>query len=50
MPLSFAALISGMMTLVAIAPNLVVNSELDCHGVEGLCQFEASVGAELLKM
>lgn len=28
MPLSFAALISGMMTLVATAPNLVVNSEL----------------------
>src|SRR5215468_421124 len=28
MPLSVAALISGMMTLVATAPNLVVNSEL----------------------
>ncbi len=28
MPISFAALISGMMTLVATAPNLVVNSEL----------------------
>jgi len=28
MPLSAAALISGMMTLVATAPNLVVNSEL----------------------
>lgn len=28
MPLSCAALISGMMTLVATAPNLVVNSEL----------------------
>lgn len=28
MPLSMAALISGMMTLVATAPNLVVNSEL----------------------
>jgi len=28
MPLSFAALISGMTTLVATAPNLVVNSEL----------------------
>ncbi len=28
MPLSFAALISGMMTLLATAPNLVVNSEL----------------------
>lgn len=29
MPLCIAALISGMMTLVATAPNLVVNSELD---------------------
>lgn len=32
MPLSFAALISGMTTLVATAPNLVVNSELARHG------------------
>ncbi len=32
MPLSFAALISGMMTLVATAPNLVVNGELMRHG------------------
>ena len=31
MPLSFAALISGMTTLVATAPNLVVNSELIRH-------------------
>jgi di/tricarboxylate transporter len=31
MPLSFAALISGMITLVATAPNLVVNSELTRH-------------------
>jgi len=35
MPLSFAALISGMTTLVATAPNLVVNSELDRHGFAG---------------
>ena len=35
MPLSFAALISGMTTLVATAPNLVVNSELDRHGIKG---------------
>ncbi len=28
MPLSFAALISGMMTLIATTPNLVVNAEL----------------------
>ena len=36
MPLSFAALISGMMTLVATAPNLVVNSELERNGLTGL--------------
>ena len=39
MPLSFAALISGMMTLVATAPNLVVNSELERHGIEGFRFF-----------
>jgi di/tricarboxylate transporter len=39
MPLSFAALISGMMTLVATAPNLVVNSELVRHGAEGFHFF-----------
>lgn len=39
MPLSSAALISGMMTLVATAPNLVVNSELERHGVEGFRFF-----------
>jgi len=39
MPLSFAALISGMMTLVATAPNLVVNSELVRHGLTGFSFF-----------
>jgi di/tricarboxylate transporter len=39
MPLSFAALISGMMTLVATAPNLVVNSELVRHGATGFHFF-----------
>ncbi len=39
MPLSFAALISGMMTLVATAPNLVVNSELIRHGEKGFHFF-----------
>jgi di/tricarboxylate transporter len=39
MPLSFAALISGMLTLVATAPNLVVNSELVRHGAEGFRFF-----------
>src|SRR5262245_8307646 len=39
MPLSFAALISGMTTLVATAPNLVVNSELVRHGHTGFHFF-----------
>jgi di/tricarboxylate transporter len=39
MPISAAALISGMMTLVATAPNLVVNAELERHGVEGFRFF-----------
>src|SRR5690606_7032411 len=34
MPLSMAALISGMLTLVATAPNLVVNSQLLRDGHE----------------
>ena len=39
MPLSMAALISGMTTLVATAPNLVVNGELERHGIEGFRFF-----------
>ena len=39
MPLSFAALISGMMTLVATAPNLVVNAELMRQGAAGFGFF-----------
>lgn len=39
MPLSMAALISGMMTLVATAPNLVVNSELVRSGAAGFGFF-----------
>lgn len=39
MPLSFAALISGMTTLIATAPNLVVNSELVRHGKNGFHFF-----------
>jgi di/tricarboxylate transporter len=39
MPISMAALISGMMTLVATAPNLVVNSELIRKGSEGFGFF-----------
>src|SRR5262245_21532700 len=39
MPLSVAALGSGMLTLVATAPNLVVNSELMRQGAPGLHFF-----------
>jgi di/tricarboxylate transporter len=39
MPLSFAALVSGMLTLVATAPNLVVNAELIRQGVQGFRFF-----------
>ncbi len=39
MPLSFAALISGMMTLVATPPNLVVSSQLQRAGAEGFDFF-----------
>lgn len=39
MPLSIAALISGMLTLVATAPNLVINSELIRRGEVGFSFF-----------
>ncbi len=39
MPLSAAALISGMVTLVATAPNLIVNSELIRRGHPGFHFF-----------
>ncbi|MBS7811364.1 SLC13 family permease [Roseococcus pinisoli] len=39
MPLSIAALMSGMMTLVATAPNLVVNAELMRQGGTGFGFF-----------
>lgn len=39
MPLSVAALISGMMTLIATAPNLVVDGELTRRGYEGFGFF-----------
>lgn len=39
MPLSFAGLISGMMTLVATPPNMVVNSELVREGIIGFGFF-----------
>ncbi|EHD0024628.1 SLC13 family permease [Salmonella enterica subsp. houtenae serovar 50:g,z51:-] len=42
MPLSFAGLISGMMTLVATPPNLVVNSELLREGLHGVSFFSVT--------
>ena len=39
MPLSVAALISGMMTLIATAPNLVVHAELIRQGHSGFTFF-----------
>ncbi len=49
MPMSMAALISGMMTLVGTAPNLVVNSELTRQGAEGFRFFSFTpFGAPIL--
>ncbi|WP_034944386.1 SLC13 family permease [Erwinia oleae] len=42
MPLSFAGLISGMLTLVATPPNLVVNSELVREGLAGFGFFDVT--------
>ena len=39
MPMAYAALISGMMTLVATSPNLVINYELTRTGAEGFNFF-----------
>ncbi len=39
MPMAFAALVSGMLTLVATSPNLVINYELMQEGVEGFGFF-----------
>jgi len=39
MPLSFAALVGGMLTLIATTPNLVVNAELDAKGMEAFGFF-----------
>ncbi len=51
MPLSFAALISGMTTLIATAPNLVVNSELVRHDYEGFSFFSLTpFGVPILAM
>ncbi|MFV0455823.1 MAG: SLC13 family permease [Pseudomonas sp.] len=49
MPLAFAGLISGMLTLVATPPNMVVNSELRRAGLEGFAFFSfAPIGLAIL--
>ena len=50
MPLSFAGLISGMMTLVATPPNLVVHSELLREGLEGFHFFSVTPLGVLILM
>jgi di/tricarboxylate transporter len=49
MPMGFAAMISGMLTLVATAPNLVINYELVREGAEGFAFFAFTpLGAPIL--
>ena len=49
MPLAFAGLISGMMTLVATPPNMVVHSELRRAGLDGFAFFSfAPIGLAIL--
>ena len=49
MPMSYAALISGMLTLIATTPNIVVHEELKGAGFEGFGFFSfAPVGLAVL--
>lgn len=49
MPLAFAGLMSGMLTLVATPPNMVVHSELRRAGFEGFAFFSfAPIGLTIL--
>ena len=49
MPMSYAALISGMLTLIATTPNIVVHEELKGAGFEGFGFFSfAPVGIAVL--
>ncbi|MFZ1416579.1 MAG: SLC13 family permease [Defluviicoccus sp.] len=51
MPLSVAALISGLMTLIATPPNLVVSAALASHGLDPLGFFELTpIGAVVLAL
>lgn len=40
MPVAFAGLMSGMLTLVGTPPNLVVNAELERSGIAGFAFFD----------
>lgn len=49
MPLAFAGLMSGMLTLVATPPNMVVHSELRRAGLDGFSFFSfAPIGLTIL--
>jgi len=49
MPMSYAALISGMLTLIATTPNIVVHEELKASGFNGFGFFSfAPVGFAVL--
>lgn len=49
LPMSYAALISGMLTLIATTPNIVVHEELKNAGFEGFGFFSFTlVGAGIL--
>lgn len=51
MPLSVAALASGMLTLVATAPNLIVAGELARHGFDGFHFFSVTpIGLPVLAL
>ena len=43
LPMSYAALISGMMTLIATTPNIVVHDELRSKGYDGFGLFSFSL-------
>ena len=48
-PLSYAAIVGGVCTLIGTSTNLVINDMLITHGIEGLSLFElALVGVPLV--
>ena len=49
LPMSYAALISGMLTLIATTPNIIVHEELKAEGYDGFGFFGFSaIGAVVL--